>query len=65
MSVYPRYTWVGNRISSEDMEAMYHIRRLTGKTITLQVAEAVQQYVQANGKDAAATASLGKNPQTR
>jgi hypothetical protein len=44
---YPRYTWVGNRISPDAMAEMYMIRQATGKPITRQVAEAVEQYLKA------------------
>ncbi len=42
---YPRYTWVGNKISEEDMAAMYRMKLKSRKPITAMVAEAVSQYV--------------------
>jgi predicted Mrr-cat superfamily restriction endonuclease len=42
---YPRYTWVGNKISEEDMAAMYRMKLKSRKLITAMVAEAVSQYV--------------------
>ena len=42
---YPRYTWVGNKISEEDMAAMYLMKLKSRKPITAMVAEAVSQYV--------------------
>jgi hypothetical protein len=41
-----RYTWVGNRIDPDVMAKMYHIRKTTGKPITVQVAEAVRTYAE-------------------
>lgn len=49
VKAYPRYTWVGNRISPEAMAGMYRIRKATGKPITRQVAEAVTQYLKSQG----------------
>jgi hypothetical protein len=43
---YRRYTWVGNRIDPGVMAKMYHIRKITGKPITVQVAEAVRIYAE-------------------
>jgi hypothetical protein len=43
---YRRYTWVGNRIDPGVMAKMYHIRKTTGKPITVQVAEAVRIYAE-------------------
>jgi len=42
---YPRYTWVGNKISEEDMAVLYKRKKATKKSITAMVAEAVSQYV--------------------
>ena len=47
---YPRYTWVGNKISEEDMAALYKRKKATRKPITAMVAEAVSQYVREVGK---------------
>lgn len=45
VKAYPRYTWVGNRISPDAMSKMYRIRKTTGKPITRQVEEAVILYL--------------------
>lgn len=42
---YKRFTWVGNKISDEDMAALYQRKAATKKPITRQVAEAVSQYI--------------------
>jgi hypothetical protein len=47
---YPRYTWVGNKISEEDMAALYQRKKATKKPITAMVAEAVSQYLKEVGK---------------
>jgi hypothetical protein len=47
---YPRYTWVGNKISEEDMAALYQRKKATKKPITAMVAEAVSKYVNEVGK---------------
>lgn len=47
---YPKYGWVGNKISEEDMAALYNRKKATRKTITTMVAEAVSQYVKEVGK---------------
>jgi hypothetical protein len=47
---YPRYTWVGNKISEEDMAALYQRKKVTKKPITAMVAEAVSKYVKEVGK---------------
>ncbi|MCX9083501.1 MAG: hypothetical protein OIN87_01735 [Candidatus Methanoperedens sp.] len=47
---YPRYTWVGNKISEEDMAALYQRKKATKKPITAMVAEAVSKYVKDVGK---------------
>ncbi len=41
----PKYAWVGNRISNEDMTALYRMKKQTRKPITEMVAEAVSQYL--------------------
>lgn len=45
MKSYPKYTWVGNRISVEDMAKLYQLKKVRGKPITLLVSEAVQAYL--------------------
>jgi hypothetical protein len=47
---YTRYSWVGNRISEEDMAALYKRKKATKKSITAMVAEAVSQYVKEVGE---------------
>lgn len=42
---YRKYTWIGNRVSDEDMQRLYRIRQETWKRITEQVAEAVKDYI--------------------
>jgi hypothetical protein len=42
---YKKYTWVGNRISDEDMAKLYQLKEKTKKPITLMVAEAVSLYL--------------------
>lgn len=42
---YPKYTWVGNRISAEDMTRLYLLKQKTKKPITLLVADAVKAYI--------------------
>jgi hypothetical protein len=47
---YPRYTWVGNKISEEDMAALYQRKKATKKPITAMVAEAVSKYLKEVGE---------------
>ncbi len=47
---YPRYTWVGNKISEENMAALYQRKKATRKSITSVVAEAVSKYVKEVGQ---------------
>ncbi|GEM_PF-1926668 len=47
---YPRYAWAGNRISDDDMAALYHLKMQLRRPITSLVAEAVSQYVARNSK---------------
>lgn len=42
---YRRFGWVGNRISDNDMAKLYRRKIKTKKPITVQVAEAVKQYL--------------------
>ena len=42
---YPKYAWIGNRISEEDMASLYCLKQQTKKPITALVAEAVSQYL--------------------
>ena len=47
---YPRYTWVGNRISSSDMTRLYLLKKKTKKTITLIVSQAVREFLDKQDK---------------
>jgi hypothetical protein len=47
---YSRYNWVGNKISAEDMAALYKRKKATKKSITAMVAEAVSKYVKEVGQ---------------
>ena len=42
---YRKYTWVGNKIEEEDMKQLYANKQKTKKKITVQVKEAVKDYV--------------------
>ncbi|GAB61826.1 hypothetical protein KSU1_C0230 [Candidatus Jettenia caeni] len=42
---YPKYAWVGNRISRENMEVLYKLKVEIRKPITKMVAEAVELYI--------------------
>ena len=42
---YPKYAWIGNRISEEDMASLYRLKQQTRKPITVLVAEAISQYL--------------------
>ena len=46
MKAYPKYTWIGNKITEENMAKLYHIKTATKKPITLLVAEAIDHYLQ-------------------
>ena len=43
---YPKYAWVGNRISEEDMKRLYELKKAHRKPITRMVAEAVKSYLE-------------------
>jgi len=42
---YPKYAWVGNKITDSDMAVLYRMKNETRRPITELVAEAVSQYV--------------------
>lgn len=42
---YPKYTWVGNRISKEDMARLYEMKKALKKPITQMVSDAVIIYL--------------------
>jgi len=46
---YPKYAWIGNRISEEDMKKLYEMKKTTRKPITKMVAEAVKLYLERHG----------------
>ena len=48
---YPKYAWVGNRISEEDMKKLYEIKQTTRKPITRIVAEAVKIYLERHAQE--------------
>jgi hypothetical protein len=43
---YPKYTWVGNRISVADMAKLYHLKQRTKVPITRIVSQAIKEYLQ-------------------
>lgn len=47
---YPKYGWVGNKISDEDMSSLYLMKCKTKQPITMLVAEAVSEYVRKRKK---------------
>jgi hypothetical protein len=42
---YPRYAWIGNKVSREDMQKLYRLKQATRKPITRMVAEAITLYL--------------------
>lgn len=42
---FVKYTWVGNKISKENMALLYKLKTATRKPITEMVAEAVELYL--------------------
>lgn len=42
---FRKYTWIGNRISRDDMARLYRMKEKTKRPITSLVAEAVSCYV--------------------
>lgn len=42
---YPKYGWIGNKISESDMSALYGMKMKTRRPITELVAEAVSQWI--------------------
>lgn len=50
-SRYPRYTWVGNRISKSDMEKLYNLKVKTKTPITRIVSQAVKEFLDRQDKD--------------
>ena len=48
---YPRYSWVGNRISKSDMEKLYKLKVKTKTPITRIVSQAVKEFLDKQDKD--------------
>jgi hypothetical protein len=48
---YPRYSWVGNRISESDMEKLYNLKVKTKTPITRLVAQAIKEFLDKQDKD--------------
>ena len=48
---YPRYPWVGNRISESDMERLYNLKVKTKTPITRIVSQAVKEFLDRQDKD--------------
>jgi hypothetical protein len=48
---YPRYAWVGNRISESDMEKLYNLKVKTKTPITRIVSQAVKEFLDKHDKD--------------
>ena len=45
MKNYVKYTWVGNKITSDNMTKLYHLKTATKKPITVLVSEAISEYL--------------------
>ena len=48
---YPRYSWIGNRISESDMEKLYRLKVKTKTPITRLVSQAVKEFLDKQDKD--------------
>jgi len=50
---YRKFTWIGNKVNLEDMKELYQNKKITKKPITVQVSEAIKDYVDKlkNNKD--------------
>jgi hypothetical protein len=42
---FPKYTWVGNRISVADMARLYRLKQIVKIPITRLVSQAVKEYL--------------------
>ena len=42
---YPKYTWVGNRISKSDMARLFYLKQKIRTPITVLVSDAVKQFL--------------------
>jgi len=47
---YPKYTWIGSKISEEDMSKLYNLKQKNKKPITAMVAEAIKVYIEKKEK---------------
>ena len=47
----PKYAWIGNSISEEDMASLYRLKQQAKKPITVLVAEAISQYLSTKLKE--------------
>jgi len=45
MSNYPKYSWIGNRITDQQMSQMVKLRKQTKKPLTIIVREALDEYL--------------------
>ncbi len=50
MKNYPKYTWIGNKITEEQMTKLYQLKQEEKKPITEQVKEAVSLYLESKEK---------------
>lgn len=48
---YPKYTWVGNRISASDMFRLYTLKVKTKTPITRIVSQAVKEFLDKHEKE--------------
>lgn len=46
---YPKYTWIGNKLTKEQVAAMYQIKQETKLPMIEQVKEAVSLYLKQKG----------------
>ena len=51
MSRYPKYSWIGNRITDDQMSKMVSMREQTGKPLTIIVREALENYLKEEDKN--------------
>ena len=58
---YPRYSWVGNRISKSDMEKLYNLKVKTKTPITRIVSQAVKEFLDKQDKDTPCRAAQERN----
>ena len=53
----PKYQWPANRITSEDMAILYHLRASTGTPINQLIQEAIRKMGEANAPQAESDAT--------